>query len=385
MRDVSIVGVGQTSVAEHWETSLRQLAFQAARSALQDVGIEQAEALYAGNMLAGEISHQEHLGALLADFIGLRGIEAMRVEAADASGGAALRQGYLAVASGAIDFALVLGVEKFTDVVGNKRLSALSTGVDAEYEGMQGATPAALAALLMQRYMYEHDVEVGDFAGFSVNAHANGALNANAMYRNRLRAESFVKAPPVAAPVGLFDAAPEGDGAAAVVLTTTERAKDLVPKPVRIAASSAATDTLSLHDRPNPLFLAAANISAGQAYEQAGITPEYIDLFELHDAFTILAALSLEACGFASPGEGYRLANEEGIGLKGQVPISTFGGLKARGHPGGATGLYQAVEAVLQLRGQAGDNQVAGARVGMIQNVGGIGGTAITHVLQVVE
>ncbi|HEC24379.1 MAG TPA: thiolase domain-containing protein, partial [Chloroflexi bacterium] len=213
---------------------------------------------------------------------------------------------------------------------------------------------------------------------------ANGALNPRAMYRNRLRPESFARAPVVAPPVTLFDAAPEGDGAAALVLTTTERAVDLVPAPVRIAASAVATDALAVHERSDPLFLSAANISAGRAYEQAKIGPQDIDLFELHDAFTILAVMTLEACGFAEQGTGYRLGNEAGIGLKGSIPISTFGGLKARGHAGGATGVYQAVELVLQLRGEAGDNQVPDAQIGMAQNLGGMGGTAITHILRTI-
>lgn len=385
MRDVSIIGVGQTPVGEHWETSLRDLAFSAAQAAMNDAGTGEIEALYVGNMLADQISHQQHLGALLADYIGLRGIEAVRIEAADASGGAALRQGYLAVASGVVDVALVLGVEKHTDVVGNRRLTALSTTMDADYEGAQGATPAALAALMMRRYMHEYETEIDKFAGFSVNAHANGSLNPNAMYRNLLKPAAFAKASQVATPVSLFDAAPEGDGAAAIVVTTTERARDLVPRPVRVTASTVSTDTLSLHERPDPLFLAAANISAGRAYEQAGFNRQDIDIFELHDSFTILAALALEACGFARRGEGYKLANESGIGRNGSIPISTFGGLKARGHAGGATGIYQAVEVTLQLRGEAGDNQVANAQIGMTQNLGGIGGTAITHIFEVLD
>jgi len=370
-------------VGEHWETSLRHLAFGAVQAASEDAGDQVGiQALYVANMLAGQLSHQEHLGALIADFTGMRGIEAVRSEAADASGGAAFRQGYLAVASGAVDTVMVLGVEKVTDVVGSRRVAALSTMMDADYEGAQGATPPSLAALLMQRYMHEHGIDLAAFAGFSVNAHANGALNPNAMYRNRLKPEGFTKAPLVAAPVSLFDAAPEGDGAAAVILTTSERAKDLVPKPIRIAASAAATDSLSVHDRADVLFLSAANLSAGRAYEQAGIAPQQIDLFELHDAFTVLTALSLEAAGFAVRGEGAKWANDAAISIKGTLPISTFGGLKARGHAGGATGVYQIVELAMQLRGQAGENQVDGARIGMAQNLGGLGGTAITHILE---
>ncbi len=384
MREVSVIGVGQMPVAEHWEISLRHLAFNAAQAALQDAGIESksVEALYIGNMIAGEISHQEHLGALIADFNGMRGIEAMRIEAADASGAAALRQGYLAVAGGAADIVMVLGVEKVTDVVGNKRMAMLATSMDADYEGAQGATPAALAALMMKRYLYEHGVEVQDFAGFSVNAHANGTLNPNAMYRNRLKAERFSVAPQVAAPVSLFDAAPEGDGAAALILTSTEQAQSMPQKSVRIVASAAATDTLSVHDRPDLLALSASKLSAERAYDQAELSIKDIDLFELHDSFTVLSAMTLEACGFAKRGEGFGLANEKGIGLKGRIPISTFGGLKARGHAGGATGVYQALEVVLQLRGQADQNQVEGAKIGMAQNLGGLGGTAITHIFE---
>jgi len=386
VRDVSIIGVGQLPVAEHWETSLRRLAFQAVQAALDDAGLprERIEIVYVGNMLAERLSHQAHLGALLSDFIGVRGIEALRIEAADASGGAALRMGYLAVASGMVDVALVLGVEKVTDVVGSARLAAMSVTADADYETIQGATPAALAALLMARYMHEYELDLSAFAGFSVNAHANGALNPNAMYRNRIKAEKFPTAPVVSAPVNLFDAAPEGDGAAAILLAPTEAARDSVAKPVRIAGSAMATDTLAVHDRPEPLFLAAANISAGRAYDQAGARPTDIALFELHDSFTILAALALEACGFAEQGQGWKMAGNA-ISLTGRLPIATFGGLKARGHPFGATGIYQAVEVALQLRGEAGDNQVPNARIGMAQNLGGMGGTAVTHIFELVE
>src|SRR5574341_772150 len=246
MRDVSIIGIGLTPVGEHWETSLRHLAFHAIEAATNDAGTDDIQALYVGNMVAGELSHQEHLGALIADFAGLRGIEAVRVEAADASGGAAVRQAYVAVASGLIDTALAVGVDKMTDVVGSMRISALSTGMDAEYEA-----------------------SLSDFAWFSMNAHANVALNPNAMYRNRLKPEGFAKAPVVAPPVTLFDAAPEGDGAVAVILTTTDRAKDLVSRPVRIAASAIATDTISIHDRDDLLLLNAAHLSSKRAFEQA--------------------------------------------------------------------------------------------------------------------
>jgi acetyl-CoA C-acetyltransferase len=235
----------------------------------------------------------------------------------------------------------------------------------------------------MRRYMYEYGRELADFAGFSVNAHANGSSNPKAMFRNRLKAERFASGPVVADPVSLFDAAPLGDGAAAIIVTSSDRAMDMVPKPVQVSGSALATDRIGLHDRRNLLWLDAAESSARLALSQAGVTTEEIDVFELHDSFTIMAALSLEASGFAEAGQGWRLAQDGQIGRDGSIPISTFGGLKARGNPVGATGVYQVVEVVKQLRDEAGDCQVAGAKIGMAQNLGGTGATAVTHVLRI--
>jgi acetyl-CoA C-acetyltransferase len=382
MNNVSIIGVGQTPVGEHWDQSLRALAVDGIQAALADAGTPKIDALVVGNALGGIISGQHALGAMVADFAGMRGTEAIRVEAADASGGAALRYGYLMVASGAAQTVLVLGVEKVTDSVGSARGSAMLSFTDSEYEGAFGTTPVALAALLMRRYMHEYGVTLSDFAGFSVNAHANGSKNVNAMFRNLIKADRFASAPVVADPVNLFDAAPEADGSAAVVLTTAERAADMVPTPIRILASAVGTDAVALHDRADLLFLLAANLSAGRAYAQAGIRPADLNFAELHDSSTILSTLALEAIGFAERGQGWRLAAEGQIVPGGRTPMSTFGGLKARGNPFGATGIYQAVEAVLQLRGQAGALQLPNEpQIGMIQNIGGLGSTAITHIL----
>lgn len=383
MAQVAIVGLGQTPVGEHWDTSLRALAGDAIHAALADAGLRSADMLIVGNAYAPTISSQSQLGALIAEYAGLTGIEAFTVEAGDASGGAALRAGYLAVASGEVETALVVGVEKSTDMIGTARTRARSVSLDADYEAVHGATLAASAALLMRRYMYEYGLELSAFEGFSINAHANGKNNANAMFRNQIKPGAFARAPMIADPVTLFDGAPDADGAAAVVLTRLERALDLVPQPVRIAASAAATDTLALHERADLLALQAAATSTGKAYAQANTSPANIDLFELHDAFTILCALSLEAAGFASRGEGWRLAAEGHIGPQGRIPISTFGGLKSRGNPVGAAGVYQAVEAALQLRGAAGANQIENARTAMIQSLGGLGSTAITHILTI--
>lgn len=384
-RQVSIIGIGQTPVGEHWSISLRHLAMEAVEKAMTDAGIEWVDALYVGNMLAGEISHQRHLGALIADFAGLTGIEAMTVEAADASGGAAIRQAFLAVSSGAVDLALVLGVEKYTDVVGSAVITAHTRVIDADYEAINGVTNAALGALMMRRYMAEYGIELKDMAGFSVNAHANGAGNPNAMFQRSIKESHYTNAPVVADPVNLFDMAPLGDGAAAVVLCPAERARDMVPHPIRIAASALATDTLALHDRRDLLYLNAANKAAGRAYSMAGIGPDQLDVLELHDSFTVLTSLQLEACGFSQRGQGWMLANNGEIALNGRIPISTHGGLKARGDVGGATGVYQVVEVVQQLRKTAGNCQTPNPYWGMSLNLGGVGSTAVAHILEPME
>lgn len=380
MRNIYISGVGLTPVGEHWETSLRELALQAVLAAQQDREIQAGpfapppEALFVGNMLAGELSGQEHLGALIADYAGLRGIEAGTVEAAGASGGAALRQAVLAVGSGAIDTALVVGVEKMTDKVGAGVTAATATAADSDWEAAQGVTPSGLAAMLMRRYIHENGLELKDFAGFSVNAHANARTNPNAMFQNALAPEAYARAGMVAEPVNLFDTAPDGDGAATLIVTSE-------PAAVRVAASATATDTLALHDRGDILAFEASRLSAERAYQRAGIGPGDVDLYELHDAFTVFAALSLEAAGFAAHGQGWRLAADD-ISRTGRIPISTFGGLKARGNPGGATGVYQAAEVVMQLRWAAGPNQVENAHWGMAQCLGGAGATAVTHIFE---
>ncbi|MDZ4763810.1 MAG: thiolase domain-containing protein [Chloroflexota bacterium] len=385
MREVAIIGVGQTPVGEHWDKSIRDLAADVIQAVVADAGLPDTaaiEALYVGNAYGASISSQSQIGALIAGEM-LNGIEAFSVDAGEASGAAALRTGYLAVASGLVETVLVLGVEKSTDMIGTARTQARGVSLDADFEAIHGATLTASAALLMRRYMYEHGVDLAAFENFTINAHANGANNPNAMFRNKIKPGGFARAPMVADPVSLFDGAPDGDGAAAVILTSAERAADLVPLPVRIAASAAATDTLALQDRADLLDLRAVRVSVERALAGAGIDRDAIDLFELHDAYTVLAALTLEAAGFAARGQGWTLARDNAIGLTGALPISTFGGLKARGNPMGATGIYQAVEAALQLRGAAGANQVPDARVALIQSLGGLGSTAIAHLLLV--
>jgi acetyl-CoA C-acetyltransferase len=382
MRDVSIVGIGQTPVGEHWDKSLRELACQALLAAMQNAGVEHIDALYVGNMLSGELTAQEHLGALIADFAGLRGIEAVKIEAACGSGAAALRVGYMAVASGLCDVVACLGVEKMTDHQSSTVTSALAMAADAEYEALQGLTFVSINALLMRRYMHEYGYRKEDFANFAINAHANAVNNPYAMFRSPITAAQFAEAKPIADPINLLDSSPIADGAACVILAPTSIAKEFTDKPVRVRSVAIATDSLAVHDRRDPLYLEGGALSAQKAYAMAGVGPADIDLFEVHDAFTIMSALSLEAAGFAPRGHGVRLAMEGEIRLDGRIPITTMGGLKARGHPVGATGMYQIVEVAQQLRGEAGLNQVEHAQLGMAQNIGGSGATVVTTILE---
>ena len=374
---IVIAGIGQTAVSEHWEFSIRELAHFALEAAIKDAGGLRPQALFVGNMLAPNISRQAHLGALIADFSGLIGIEAVSVEAAGASGGAALRQGYLAVKSGMIDVALIIGVEKFTDMVDAGVEDALATATDSDFEAVQGLTPTSQAAMLMRRYMHEFDIPADGLAGFPVTAHANGVGNPNAMFQRAIKAETYARAGMISEPLNMFDAAPTADGAAAIILTRPELLPANFHHPlVRIAGSASTSGMLTLHDRRDPLSFDAAKRSVEEALQKAEVTREQISFFEYHDAYSIYAALSLEAAGFAERGKGWELARDGEIALDGSIPCATMGGLKARGFPGGATGVYQAVEAASRLRSTHETDEVA-----LIQSLGGPASTAVTHLL----
>ncbi len=381
MRDVFIIGVGQTPVGEHWDLGLRELGRSAIEDALADARIEAVDALYAGNMLGGCVNGQENVATLLADAAGLLPAETWKVEAACASGAAAVRAATLAVASGAQEIAVAVGVEKMTDASSAAVAAGLATAADQDYESSHGLSFVSLSALLMRRYMHETEQPREAFAPFAMLAHQNAAANPRAMFREPISADAFASCALVADPIGILDAAPVCDGAAAVVVCSKETVR-AHHKPIRIAGSAVASDTIALASRPDILVLRSAARSSSRAFAAAGCTAESIDLFEAHDAFTIITALSLEACGFAKRQELFQRAAEGYFSRTGPLPISTFGGLKARGHPVGASGTYQIVEAALQLRGEAGPNQVRPARRALTQSIGGHGSIAVAHVLE---
>lgn len=382
MRETAILEIGQIPVADHWDKSLLEIAGEPVLQIFEKTGLHNVDSVFFGNMLSGSVNNQLHLGSYLGDWLGARHTEGIHVETGCSSGASAFRSALFAVASGDVDTAIAVGAEKMTDVPSEVVTSELATAADSEYERDMGVSFMALNALLMRRYMHEYGWKREHFAGFTINAHANAVHNPYARFRRAITRETYLRAEMVCDPVSVMDAPPVADGSAAVLIVPLDLVRGQKGI-VRVIGSGAATDPLSPGSRPDPLWLGAAERSAKQAYAQAGIGPADIDLFEAHDAFTIISALSLEACGFAERGKGPQLAEDGEITLTGRIPISTQGGLKARGHPVGATGIYQIVEAVRQLQGLCGEGQVDGAKIAMTQSIGGIGANVLTNIFAI--
>ncbi len=387
MRDVAVIGVGCTTFGEKWNTSFRDLFVEAGALALEDAGVsgEQIGAMYVGNMSAGRFIEQEHIGALIADYAGLASthIPSTRVEAACASGGLSFRQAFISVASGIEDIVVAAGVEKMTDVASGASVEALAGAADREWEGFVGATFPGLYAMIAHEYMSRYPLTREQLAQVAVKNHYNGARNPIAQFQQEITLDTVLKSTLVADPLRLFDCSPITDGAAAVVLAPLDMARKFCDTPVKVLASAQASDTIALHDRREISTLDATVASGRRAFAMAGLGPGDIDLVEVHDCFTIAEICAIEDLGFCAKGDAGRLTMEGVTALNGDIPVNTSGGLKACGHPVGATGIKQVCEVVMQLRGQAGKRQVDGARIGMTHNVGGTGATVAVHILGV--
>jgi acetyl-CoA C-acetyltransferase len=383
MRDVAVIGVGMNRWGELWEKSYRQIWTEAALEAVADSGTDHLDAMYVGCMSGGLFMAQEHLGALLADQLGMGPIPGTRVESACASGGLAFRQAYLAVASGAHDIVLASGVEKMTDVDGAAATFALSTAADQEYECYQGITFPGLYAMMARDHMHRYGTTRRQLAEVAVKNHLHGSMNPLAQFQGKVTAEQVMESVMVADPLRILDCSPITDGAAAVVLAPVELAKKLKPAPiVRVAASSHATDSIALHERDDISWLASTAKAAELAYQQAGTGPDGLSFCEVHDCFTIAEVMVLEALGIFDRGKGGTGAESGYTRLGGKLPINPSGGLKSKGHPVGATGIAQIREAVLQLRGACGDRQIKNAKRGLTQNMGGTGASTVIHIFE---
>jgi len=386
MRNVAIIGVGLTKYGELWEKSLRDLAMEAGLKAIEDAGISahDIETIYGGNMSAGRFIDQEHIGSLMADFVGLaeENIGATRVESACASGGLALRMGFMDVASGIHDIELVGGVEKMTDVGTSETTNILAGAADQQWEGFVGATFPSLYAMMARRHMYEYGTTREQIAKIAVKNHANAMNNPYAQFHMNITLDTVLNSTMVASPLRLLDCSPISDGGAAVRLCDAEKAKKLVDTPIKIIGSGHASDYLALHDRKSLTTFKATIAASKEAYKRAGKEPKDIQVAEVHDCFTINELIATEDLGFTEKGNGGKFIEEGQTEIGGSIPINTSGGLKGKGHPVGATGVGQAVEIVLQLRRQAGKRQVD-ADIGMTHNVGGSGGSALVHIYEV--
>lgn len=381
MREVVAIGCGMTKFGELWKMSLRDIFVDAALKAIDDAGVDHIDSMYVGSMTPGLFVGQEHIGALMADYLGVAPVPAMRVESACCSGGMALRLGFFEISSGHSDIVLVGGVEKMND--GADVTYALSTAADQEYEVYQGVTFPGLYALIARAHMHRYGTTREQLAAVSVKNHKNGALNPNAQFPREVTLEQVINATLVADPLTVLDSSPVSDGAACVILTSKDIAKKLGKVPVSIIGSGAATDTIALHCREDITTLKAVKISGEVAYKMAGITPSDVNLAEVHDCFSIAEICIIEELGFIEKGNGGPFTEQGNTALQGKIPVNTSGGLKSKGHPVGATGIAQVIEVVEQLRGNAGDRQVKNAKIGLTQNMGGSGASSVTHIFRI--
>lgn len=386
MRDVAIIGVGMTKWGEIWEKSLRQIFVETAHEAISDAGIDRLDGMYVGSMTPGLFVGQEHLGSLLADYMGQKNLPGTRVESACASGGLAVKCAFLEVASGHSDIVMAGGVEKMTDISGDGATYALAAAADQEYEVFHGATFPGLYAMMARRHMHEFGTTREQLSHVAFKNHKNGAKNPLAQYPFEVTLDGVANSTMIADPLTILDCSPITDGAAAVILADMDTAKQICKdKPlVKIIGVGHATDYIALHDRVSLTSLESTRVAGERAYKMAGKTPDDIDVCEVHDCFTIAEIIVLEELGFCEKGKGGTMAESGATHIGGKIPVNTSGGLKSKGHPVGATGAAQIYEITKQLRGENGERQVEGAKVGLTQNMGGTGGSTVVHILEVV-
>jgi acetyl-CoA C-acetyltransferase len=380
MREVAVIGAGMTKFGELWDMSLRDLFVDSALKAMNDAGVDTLDSIYVGNMSAGQFVGQEHLGPLMADQLGMPGVPAMRIESACASGGMALRSAFFEVASGMSDLVLASGIEKMND--GADVTGVLATASDQEEEVYYGVTFPGLYAMIARAHMEKYGTTEEDLSWVSVKAHKNGAKNPHAQFRRVMSLEDVMTSSVVAEPLRLLHCSPVTDGGAALLLCPLDRAHEFTDKPVKILGTGAATSSLALANRADPADLDVVELSGDRAYEMAGLKPEDIDVAEVHDCFAIAEICCYEALRFVEKGRGKDAAREGVTDLGGKIPVNVSGGLKSKGHPVGATGIAQAVTIVDQLRGQGGEVQVEGAKIGLAQNMGGSGASSVVHIFQ---
>ncbi len=380
---IAIIGVGMTKFGELWNKGLRDLLMEAQLQALEDARIseKEIEAIFTANMCGGEFAGQEHLGAMAAENINSN-VPSVRVEGACASGSIAIRLGALAIESGQHKIVMVNGVEKMTDVGTGQVTTGLMGAGDEEWEGFQGATFPSLYSLMAKRHMHEFGTTREQLAMVSVKNHKHGSLNPKAQYKREISVEDVLNSSPVAPPLNLLDCSPISDGAASIILCKEEIAKKFTDTPVYLIASGQGNDSLSLAARDSLTSIKAASVAASSAFKQAKITAKEVGLAEVHDCFSIAELIAMEDLGLCKKGEAGKCVERSETYFDSKMPVNTSGGLKAVGHPVGATGVKQAIEIVQQLRNEAQKRQVKKAEIGLTHNVGGTGGTVVVNIFR---
>lgn len=385
-RTVTVAGIGETLMGRYPDRSIRDMIQEAGAKAIADSGIDVnlIQAVYVGNFAGQQLAQQGHIGSLVGETLGLLGVPTMRLEAACVSGGLAFLQGIQAIRSGLYDVVLVGGVEKMTHQPTDIVTSALATAMDAELEASSGLTFPGSFAMIANRYFHEFRDVRHEMAQVAVSAHDNALLNPHAQMRKAITIDDVLSAPRIADPFGLFDCSLVTDGAAFMVLTTEEIARQAGSRNrvVTVSGAGHGGDALTLHGKKSMTSFAATKQAAAQAYAQAGLGPQDIDLAEVHDCFTITQIINTEDLGFFEPGTGADAVATGRTSRLGDKPINVSGGLKAKGHPIGATGISQAIEIVTQLRGDAQDRQIPQADIGLTHNLGGTAGTCVVTILE---
>lgn len=382
MREVVVIGCGMTKFGELWKKSLRDIFVEAALKAIDDAGVDHIDSMYVGSMTPGLFVGQEHIGALMADYLGVAPIPAVRVESACCSGGMALRLGFFEIASGNSDLVMAGGVEKMTD--GADVTYALASAADQDYEVYHGITFPGLYAMIAKAHMHRYGTTRKQLAAVSVKNHHNGSFNPNAQFPKEVTIDQVINATLVADPLTVLDSSPVSDGAACVILASLDLAKKLNKSIIKILGSGAATDAIALHGRDDITTLKAVKDSSESAYKMAGIKSSDVSFAEVHDCFSIAEICIIEELGFVKKGQGGPFTEKGKTSLEGKIPVNPSGGLKSKGHPVGATGIAQVVEVVEQLRGNAGKRQVKNAKIGLAQNMGGSGASSVTHIFKLI-
>lgn len=378
MRKVKIAGVGLIRVSEYWDKPIQSLFTEASMKSMKDAGVDAVDKVYVSNMGGSLMQDQLNLAAVMADSLGTPGLPATRIEAGSASGGVAFHEAVQAVASGYSDAVMVTGVEKLSDILPEVVTTGLAMAEEQEYTAYTGVTKAGIAAMIHRLYMdlYATPEEVCMMA---VKSHEHAVGCKHAQYPFKMSLQRAMSSPMEADPIHMMECSGIGDGAASLILIPADG------EGVEVAGTAVSTDYTSIAARQDPLEMKAIKTAADRAYKMAKIKATDIDLAEVQDDFSINGVLGIEGLGLAKPGKGAKLVNSDDVDKEGKIPVNTFGGLKARGNPLGATGIYQLAEIAWQLQGKAGDHQIPDADIGVAENMGGMASICAVNVLRRAE